>query len=111
MIETEGEDEMKSRWLIRALGGMTALILGVMVTLALAQTGLLNGTPAHVYAGNGCPAGMHSCSDDKHCCPATAVYDCVVNSCDASKSRTCYTNTDDNNKYLSQCCSQLINCP
>ena len=101
---------MKSRWLIRTLGGATALILGVMVTLALAQTGLLNGTTAHVYASNGCPAGMHVCADDKHCCPATAVYDCVVNSCDASKSRRCYAATDENLKYLQQCCSALIRC-
>jgi hypothetical protein len=102
---------MKSRWLIRTLGGMSALILGVLVSLALAQTGLLNGTTSHVYAGDGCPAGMHVCADNTHCCPATAAYDCVVNSCDASKSRRCYTATDENLKYLSQCCSQLIRCP
>ena len=102
---------MKSRILVRILGGMSALILGVMITLALAQTGLLNGNTSNVYAHSGCPAGFHDCADDVHCCPATAVYDCLVNSCDASKSRRCYTNTDDNNKYLSQCCSQLINCP
>ncbi len=102
---------MESGWLIRILGGATALILGVFVSLALTQTGILSGNTSHVFAGNGCASGWHLCSDNKHCCPATAVYDCLSNSCDPSKSHRCYANTDDNNKYLSQCCSMLINCP
>jgi hypothetical protein len=101
---------MKSRILVRILGGMSALILGVMISLALVQTGLLNGTTSHVYAGDGCPAGMHICADNTHCCPAGAAYDCLTNTCDASKSRRCYAATDENLKYLQQCCSALIRC-
>jgi hypothetical protein len=101
---------MKSRWFIRILGGATALIFGVLISLALAQTGIFNGTTSHVYAGDGCPAGMHICSDNTHCCPAGATYDCLNNTCDASKSRRCYAPTDENLKYLQQCCSVLIRC-
>ena len=67
--------------------------------------------PKRVHASDdGCPDGMHICSDDVHCCPDGASYDCVVDSCDSSKSRTCYPYTDENAKYLLQCCAELINC-
>ncbi len=59
---------------------------------------------------SGCPSGMHVCSDDTHCCPQSATYDCLADDCDSSKSHTCYVGTDDDLKYLQQCCSQLIRC-
>lgn len=67
--------------------------------------------PRRVRAENEeCPAGMHLCSDNTHCCPDGASYDCLVDNCDPSKSRTCYPYTDENAKYLLQCCGELVNC-
>jgi len=100
---------MKNRWLYRIMGSASALILGILVSVALLHSGLLNGT-ASAFAHDGCPDGTHECSDGIHCCPAGGVYDCVSDSCDSSKSRTCYTDTDDNLQYLNQCCSQTISC-
>lgn len=57
-----------------------------------------------------CPDGMHLCSDNTHCCPNGASYDCVVDNCDAGKSRTCYPYSDENAKYLLQCCGELVTC-
>ncbi|HUO93387.1 MAG TPA: hypothetical protein VMU22_10720 [Rhizomicrobium sp.] len=59
---------------------------------------------------DGCPGNMHICSDGQHCCPPGGVVDCIVDDCDASKSRTCYPGDDDSQKYVSQCCSVAINC-
>jgi hypothetical protein len=67
--------------------------------------------PSRVRAeDDGCPDGMHICSDDIHCCPDGASYDCLVDNCDPDKSRTCYPYTDENAKYLLQCCGELVNC-
>ena len=65
---------------------------------------------ARAAGDDGCPDGMHICADDVHCCPDAASYDCVVDDCDPDKSRTCYPYTDENAKYLLQCCSELVNC-
>ncbi len=66
--------------------------------------------PRLASAYGDCPGNMHICSDDKHCCPPGGDYDCVVDTCNPGKSRTCYPATDENLKYLQQCCSQLISC-
>jgi hypothetical protein len=59
---------------------------------------------------DGCPDGMHLCSDQQHCCPAGAVVDCIVDDCDPQKSRHCYPGDDESQKYVSQCCSVVVNC-
>ncbi len=76
-------------------------------SVAVAASAML---PRFVSAQGQCPQNMHLCSDGKHCCPNGASYDCLVDTCNPGKSHTCYRATDENLKYVQQCCPQLINC-
>jgi hypothetical protein len=44
------------------------------------------------------------------CCPSGYYLDCVTDDCDSKKNRTCYMNTDENLKYVQQCCSEKYYC-
>ena len=63
---------MTNRWLTRIIGGVAALILGAMVILPIAHSGILNGRSNTILAAGTCDCSK--CRSDQVCCPTANGY-------------------------------------
>ena len=66
--------------------------------------------PRLANAQGDCDPGWHGCADGRHCCPDGMNFLCLYNDCTNQPNRCYRAVSDEDYKYLQQCCQGLLNC-